>query len=29
MRIAFSLASVPELQKNALRSDGGAIETNF
>src|SRR5437762_2021006 len=29
MRIAFSFASVPELQKNAFVNRPGAIETNF
>ena len=29
MRIAFSFASVPELQKKALVSGPGAIETSF
>ena len=29
MRIAFSFASVPELQKKAFESCAGAMETNF
>ena len=29
MRIAFSLASVPELQKNAFVNDSGEIDTSF
>jgi hypothetical protein len=29
MRIAFSLLSVPELQKNALLSEAGASDTSF
>ena len=29
MRIAFSLASVPELQKNAFVKDSGVIEISF
>jgi hypothetical protein len=29
MRIAFSFASVPELQKNVFVSGSGAIETSF
>jgi hypothetical protein len=29
MRIAFSFASVPELQKKAFVRDSGATETNF
>jgi hypothetical protein len=29
IRIAFSFASVPELQKKAFVSEAGATETNF
>ena len=29
IRIAFSFASVPELQKNAFVNEDGAMDTNF